>query len=85
MDHRREKKEKNTLLEMDSLHSANDLGNVQKNNKEPETNRLTDDRSPDEAGGNENANTMEMDACEGDSCSSSSEEDEESHILDPNR
>uniref|UniRef100_A0A0B7B5D0 Voltage-gated hydrogen channel 1 n=1 Tax=Arion vulgaris TaxID=1028688 RepID=A0A0B7B5D0_9EUPU len=84
MENRREVKENDTLLEMDTLNSSNDVGSmVQIKRPHAETNRLTDDTSPDDADDNDNALGMHLDD-DNSSCDSSSEEDEHSHVIDPN-
>lgn len=76
-----------TLLEMGSLNSEKDVGNmVQMKRMQAEAHVLNEDRTPDEADDNENASAIDNDINEDEESSQSScEEDEHSHVIDPNR
>ncbi|BFZ01974.1 hypothetical protein BsWGS_05013 [Bradybaena similaris] len=85
MDQRRGKQEKDTLLEMGSLNPDRKEENmVQMKRMQAETNVIGDDRTPDEGDDNENTSVIDNEIIEEDDSSSSCEEDEHSHVIDPN-
>lgn len=86
MEQRRGRQEKDTLLEMGSLNPDRKEENmVQMKRMQAETNVIGDDRTPDEGDDNENTSAIDNEIIEEDDSSSSCEEDEHSHVIDPNR